>query len=157
MAGEGILGFTPKTQRAQIVERKEQVRMIAFFVAIVGFCCVASASTVSIRMFGFPLPPICVFKMITGLDCPGCGVTRALVLAFHGHLQESYMMHIWGIPLALFFAVKIVLGLARLNPGFRLPIPTPLLWKQWGARFVFFSLLAPWAAKTVALLVIQHR
>ncbi len=93
--------------------------------------------------------------MITGFDCPGCGVTRALVLAFHGNLHESYLMHIWGIPLAVFFVTRIALGLACLHPGFQPSISTPLLWKRWGLHFVFLSLLLPWAAKTIALLVIR--
>src|SRR4051794_41482526 len=30
-------------------------------------------------------PPVCPFKAVTGLDCPGCGGTRALHQLFTGH------------------------------------------------------------------------
>lgn len=137
------------------MERRVQIRMIAFFVAIVGFCCVASASTETVRLFDFRLPAICVFKLITGLDCPGCGMTRALVLAFHGRFYESYLMHIWGIPLAVFFLTQIALRLARLSAGFQPSLSTPTIWKRWGTHFVFLSLLVPWAVKTIAILIVQ--
>jgi len=30
--------------------------------------------------------PICVFHALTGLNCPGCGATRAAYQLLHGHL-----------------------------------------------------------------------
>ena len=135
--------------------RREQIRMISFLVAIVGFCFVGSASAETVRLLGFKLPSICGFKLITRFDCPGCGVTRALVLAFHGRFYESYLMHIWGIPLAVFFLTQIALRLARLSPRFQPAFSTPVIWKRWGNHFVFLSLLLPWTAKTIALLMIR--
>jgi hypothetical protein len=34
-------------------------------------------------------PPICPFKAVTGLDCPGCGGTRAAHQLFTGHLGAA--------------------------------------------------------------------
>ena len=31
--------------------------------------------------------PICLFHQLTGLNCPGCGGTRALYALLHGHWQ----------------------------------------------------------------------
>jgi len=31
--------------------------------------------------------PICMFHQLTGLNCPGCGGTRALYALLHGHWQ----------------------------------------------------------------------
>ncbi len=39
----------------------------------------------------------CPMKILTGLPCPGCGMTRAVFLMLIGHFAESFAMH----PLAL--------------------------------------------------------
>ncbi|MDO5574339.1 MAG: DUF2752 domain-containing protein [bacterium] len=56
--------------------------------------------TVSSICFG----EFCPMKILTGIPCPGCGMTRAVVLMFTGHFAESFEMH----PMALAW---ILLGL----------------------------------------------
>jgi hypothetical protein len=34
--------------------------------------------------------PLCAFKLLTGLDCPGCGSTRALHALLHGRFEEAF-------------------------------------------------------------------
>jgi hypothetical protein len=41
--------------------------------------------------------PFCPVRLQLHQPCPGCGVSRAVVLALQGHLRESLAMH----PLAL--------------------------------------------------------
>ena len=33
--------------------------------------------------------PICLFHTLTGLNCPGCGATRAAYQLLHGHLLRA--------------------------------------------------------------------
>lgn len=33
--------------------------------------------------------PVCLFHAMTGLDCPGCGATRAAYQLLHGHLLRA--------------------------------------------------------------------
>jgi hypothetical protein len=33
--------------------------------------------------------PICLFHSLTGLNCPGCGATRAAYQLLHGHLLRA--------------------------------------------------------------------
>ncbi|MCR4830572.1 MAG: DUF2752 domain-containing protein [Pseudobutyrivibrio sp.] len=47
---------------------------------------------------GFGIP--CVFRSITGLLCPGCGMTHALAATFHGNFSEA--MHYNALSLTLF-------------------------------------------------------
>jgi len=40
-----------------------------------------------------PGPTFCLFKRLTGLACPGCGLTRAAALAAHGRWRDSLAAH----------------------------------------------------------------
>lgn len=61
-------------------------------------------------------PTICPFKLLTGLDCPGCGTTRAAHQLFTGHLAAAADLNVLAlvaIPLvlaALFVALTTALG-----------------------------------------------
>jgi hypothetical protein len=50
-------------------------------------------------------PQLCPFKLILGLPCPGCGMTRSVVTLLHGDLAASAYFHPLGLPLVLFLAV----------------------------------------------------
>ncbi|MGK6352079.1 DUF2752 domain-containing protein [Parapedobacter sp. DT-150] len=47
----------------------------------------------------FLLP--CPFKLITGIDCPGCGFQRSLIALAQGHWAESYRLYPPTVPLLL--------------------------------------------------------
>ena len=40
---------------------------------------------------GFFLP--CMFRLLTGLTCPGCGITRALHQVLHGHFIHAFTLN----------------------------------------------------------------
>lgn len=46
--------------------------------------------------------PLCYFRFLTGLPCPGCGLTRSLESLWHGRLLLSIRYHPLGIPFFLF-------------------------------------------------------
>lgn len=57
-----------------------------------------------------PWLPKCYFKLLTGLDCPGCGATRALHAALHGHFAEALKYNFFliaGLGYAILAAVAI--------------------------------------------------
>ena len=35
------------------------------------------------------IPALCPFKNITGIECPGCGMTRAFISLIHGHPSDA--------------------------------------------------------------------
>jgi hypothetical protein len=61
------------------------------------------------------LPSICIFYDLTGLPCPGCGLTRSFVSFAHGHLLEALRWNIFGPPLWLFFAFLCLRTIATLT------------------------------------------
>ncbi|TDU81208.1 uncharacterized protein DUF2752 [Prosthecobacter fusiformis] len=53
---------------------------------------------------GVPFLPGCHFRRWTGLDCPGCGMTRATAASLNGRFLEAFALNPLGmilLPLAL--------------------------------------------------------
>jgi hypothetical protein len=125
--------------------RNYQVFLLFLFSLLMGLALASSATSQSVSVAGVPLPPLCLFHLATGLDCPACGITRALVLAFHGRWLESYLMHLWGLPLALLVAAQIPYRLYRISGG--RPPAVSRRSRLWTTRIVVVSLLLPWIAR----------
>jgi len=101
-------------------------------------------------------PSFCPFKVMTGLPCPGCGMTRSVVALLHGDATTSFYFHPLGVPLVL---VVVLLALADAwiwwragRPGalFRPPswllervMQTPLPWVAIGALAVVWLIRLP--------------
>jgi hypothetical protein len=63
-----------------------------------------------------PHLPLCMFQNATGLPCPGCGMTRAILRLSQGDLVGSLRMHPLGVVLATIVLASLggtVVGLAR--------------------------------------------
>ncbi len=52
--------------------------------------------------------PKCVFKLITGLQCPGCGASRAIYALLHGRLWEAISYNYF-LLLALPYLIAVML------------------------------------------------
>ena len=58
-------------------------------------------------LFGVALPPMCALKTLTGLSCPGCGLTRSFGFMGEGSPFEALKMHLFGPALWIFVAAQI--------------------------------------------------
>ncbi len=58
--------------------------------------------------------PLCLFKGLTGLDCPGCGMTRAFFFISRGHFADAAAMNPASIPAYLIVAGMAVTGIVRI-------------------------------------------
>lgn len=47
------------------------------------------------------LPKLCLFRNITGIACPGCGMTRSLIATGHLHFVDAVAFHPLGPPVLL--------------------------------------------------------
>ena len=94
---------------------------------------------------------LCPIKTITGLDCPGCGITRMFVALFHGNIYQAFRYNplvfielpiifillflykykkeyrkVINILFAMLLIVTIVYGVLRNIPMFYFLAPTQL-------------------------------
>ena len=61
-------------------------------------------------------PVVCPFRLLTGLPCPGCGLTRSWVYLAHGQWRDSFLAHPFGVVLiALLVALVVVVATARVR------------------------------------------
>ncbi|WP_408897511.1 DUF2752 domain-containing protein [Nocardioides sp. R1-1] len=68
-------------------------------------------------------PVLCPFRRLTGLPCPGCGLTRSWVYLAHGWWRESFLAHPFGPLLA---SVVVALAVAVLRARVRRGAPPSL-------------------------------
>ena len=50
----------------------------------------------------------CPFKLLTRVDCPGCGFQRSVLALLQGDLHKSWALYPAAIPLLLFFVFAIL-------------------------------------------------
>jgi len=79
--------------------------------------------------------PLCFFKMTTGLDCPGCGSTRALHALLHGRFEEAFLFN----PLLFVF---LIVGLFALPSFMRGETPRFMQTRWFGWSSV--AVIAAW-------------
>jgi hypothetical protein len=65
-----------------------------------------SRRAITVPLFGFPLPELCMFRQVFGTDCPGCGMTRSFVLASRLRLVEAWNMNPAGCMLFISLMVS---------------------------------------------------
>jgi hypothetical protein len=58
---------------------------------------------------------ICPFKYLTGIDCPGCGFQRAVLLLLKGNIYESIVIYPPAIPIILFFIYLLIERFLKLD------------------------------------------
>lgn len=69
--------------------------------------------------------PPCVFHSLTGLQCPGCGTTRALYHLLHGDVAGAFRLNAMLFAVAPFSAVAAASRRFRTHP-----------WTGWAAAAV---------------------
>ncbi|MGI8593385.1 MAG: DUF2752 domain-containing protein [Solirubrobacteraceae bacterium] len=67
-------------------------------------------------------PVLCPFRLVTGLPCPFCGMTRSLLALGQGDLGASVRLH----PLGPVLVVVAVLGLWRFGRAAAAKVPARL-------------------------------
>lgn len=115
-----------------------------FFIAIVIFVTVVAYL---LPLLPYRLP-LCMFKLMTGYPCAGCGMTRAFEAAAHGQFREAFEWHPVGLVLFLSAWVGVFLC------AYELLTNRPFDWDGWLKRYgailawlLFFTLIGLWVLR----------
>jgi hypothetical protein len=98
------------------------------------------------------LPAVCTFRRIFGMDCPGCGLTRAFVAMAHGRLADAWHYHPVGVLLFAGVLAQVpyrLWQLVRLSRGrgeFRHPLLAGV------GSFLIVALFVQWVLKISGLI-----
>lgn len=92
---------------------------------VVAASCVLSIhghDLVMVPVIDMPLPGTCTFRELTGVPCPGCGLTRSFISMGHGRLREAWSYNpagyvffalvLFQIPYRIFQIVRVTRGSA---------------------------------------------
>lgn len=89
--------------------------------------------------------PGCLFHRVTGLACPGCGLTRATYALFQGRVSDAFRLNPLGLvvlPVALLgLALQYLDWILQPGPGWRLNLSPRGSWILVG------TVIAYWVAR----------
>ncbi len=92
-------------------------------------------------------PVVCTFKRISGLGCPGCGITRSLSATMHLDLGRAFQIHAFGPPIvAIGLAAWAMLGWSLLTRRSIMPDPNSR-WLALSAVGVGLAMVAYWIVR----------
>ncbi|MFC6017314.1 DUF2752 domain-containing protein [Plantactinospora solaniradicis] len=143
----------PEPDRLTRLVNRIQARSPRWAAPVAALACMAGA--VGYTLFTDPAhsapdaAPSCILKLTTGLDCPGCGGTRAFWYLLHGDLPAAarhHLMFVFAVPFLLYIYLAWT---GRQVFGWRLPQLeiTPKMIGIFLAAWAVFTVLRnlPWA------------
>jgi hypothetical protein len=87
--------------------------------------------------------PRCPFFLLTGMQCPGCGTTRALHQLLHGNIEAAFRLN----PMLFVLLAVALCAVPSIVRG-RTPQFLMQPWFAWGA---FFVLTGYWIVRNTPL------
>ncbi len=83
--------------------------------------------------------PVCLFHVLTGLNCPGCGMTRALHALLHGNFLlalKDNALFVAALTVLAVWGARFAVRKLRNQPA-DLKMPVKLLWAVSRPRLLF--------------------
>ncbi len=113
----GVTGTALATNRVSVTPVKPSKSIYKVITAdwfwalciVIGAVLIPAPSPSASTVLG--LPKLCLMRNITGIACPGCGMTRSLIASAHLHLTDAIMFHPLGPPV---FVLLITYCASRL-------------------------------------------
>jgi Protein of unknown function (DUF2752) len=90
--------------------------------------------------------PRCMFRLATGLHCPGCGATRCVSALLHGDLEQAFAynpLFVVMLPYIVFGGMRIAYATWTGNQmrSYRVP--------SWALRILVGLLIVYWIARNI--------
>ena len=85
--------------------------------------------------------PVCLFRFLTGYQCPGCGSTRAMHQLLHGHVVTAFELNpffLLAIPFLLYALISYSIIVMRGGVPHHNRLPAPYIYA------LFFVVLSFW-------------
>jgi Protein of unknown function (DUF2752) len=85
--------------------------------------------------------PVCLFRFLTGYQCPGCGSTRAMHQLLHGHFVAAFELNpffLVAIPFLLYALIRYSVIVMRGGVPTQNRLPAPYIYA------LFFVVLSFW-------------
>mgnify|MGYP005757533529 FL=1 len=95
---------------------------------------------IAFLLFVLNIPVTCIFKSVTGISCPSCGMTRAFFAILQFNFIDAFFLNILSIPLFLFIVISVIIMIIEIfrNKFEYVPKLLNFLSKYW---YVFIILL----------------
>ena len=85
--------------------------------------------------------PPCIFRVLTGFTCPGCGTTRAMHQLLHGHFLTAFTLNpllLVSLPFLLFALLRYSVIVMRGGVPSHNVLPASVIYG------IFFAILSFW-------------
>lgn len=112
-----MAGVTSAEERAARTLRRNaqaDVVMLLLSAGTIALSALIEPSDSQLTLWGWQLPPLCLWKNLTGMDCLGCGLTRSFTYMGHLRLLDAWQMHKAGPLLWLVVLAQVPWRLALL-------------------------------------------
>jgi len=114
------------------------VLLVAVAVTAVAMALEVRDERVVLPIGKLPLPESCWYKRLTGVGCPGCGLTRCVICLFHGEYFRAWQFNPGGY---VFFAMLVCQFPYRIAQFWRISRGLPA-WRPTRATSILVSFLA---------------
>ncbi len=97
-------------------------------------------------IFVMNVPVTCIFKYVTGISCPACGMTRAFISILQFRFFDAFFLNILSIPLFLFIIISILILIIEIfqNKFNYIPKILNFLGKYWYIIIILLILSFIW-------------
>jgi hypothetical protein len=101
-------------QRRREIVHQAMWLMAALMVVLLALVLDVRHQQVVLPVWGIALPESCWFKRLTGMDCPGCGLTRSVVCLVHGNFWDAWRFNPGGYLFLAVLAAQVPYRIAQI-------------------------------------------
>ncbi len=122
---------------------------LSLFVVVAAFALQFQGEALRLAWTDTALPSIYGSRLLFGVECPGCGLTRSFVALAAGDFQDSLRFNRVGWLLALTVVVQIPYRIFALRELRHRVVER--IWPVWFGYFLIAALVGNWLLKVVGV------